>query len=131
MSQTANVPQARRRRIAGERARPNPAQKNMGVKSSDILAWAETIEDDLNRYHRALREKSHTYYLGVKKSSRIPTGIDKIPVAKAQRRNLLRVVAALAAAEGNMRRFRFGHISRFGNPGSKEAIKKTGFNLLE
>jgi hypothetical protein len=91
----------------------------------------KVIENDLGVYEKHLREHAQTIYLGIRKASRVPAGIDKIPAARAQRRQCLKVAAACGSGSNAAAAFRYGWVRRLGQPGTKEAIRKQGFDLTQ
>lgn len=111
--------------------RPNPAAGSPGAKASEVLAYVKRIERDEEVSARHLRENAQVIYLGIKKTSRIPKGIDKIPAARRQRRQMLRMAAAAEAKASAARAFRYKWIQTFGSPGSKESIKKGGIDTTQ
>lgn len=109
--------------------RANPSQKHPGRRDVEILAYVEACERDLGIYATNLRENAHLVYLGIKKTSRLPKGVDKIPAARRQRRAMLKMAAGAETAAAAANQFRFSWYQSFGRPGSREGIKKTGIEF--
>lgn len=114
-----------------EGRRANPAAGSPGRKGSEVLEYVERCEKDLRAYADNLRENAQVIYLGVKKTSRVPKGIDKIPAARRQRRQMLKMAAGAEAAANAAQAFRYRWIQTFGRPGSKESIKKGGIDTTQ
>jgi hypothetical protein len=108
-----------------------PAAMSMGAKGSTILLYVRRIERDADAQAKHLRENAQVIYLGIKKTSRIPKGIDKIPAARRQRRQMLKMAAAAEAQANAARVFRYKWIQTFGRPGSAESVKKGGIDTTQ
>lgn len=117
-----------RPRVAGEGKRPNPAARPPGRKGSEVISWIQIIEADLVTYERRLREHSHLIYRGIRKSSKVPGGVDKMYAARAMRRDLLKVSAAAGMSANLAHQFRINWYRRLGQPASR-AIRNQGFDL--
>src|SRR3954462_8912256 len=108
-----------------------PAAMSMGAKGSSILIYVKRIERDADAAAKYLRENAQTIYLGIRKSGRLPKGVDKIPAARRQRRQMLKMAAAAEAEANAAQVFRYKWIQAFGRPGSTESIRKGGIDVTQ
>lgn len=111
--------------------RPHPAVRGPGAKSSDVVAWLSAIERDARRAAHALDEHAVTVYKGIRKSSRVPWGIDKIPAARRMRRHIQRIARAHEYAANSARAARADWIGTFGSPGSVRQVRASGIDFTK
>ncbi len=112
-------------------ARGNPATKSPGGKSSEIIAWFTAIERDCRGAARALDEQAITLAIGVRKSSKLPGGVDKMMAARRIRKHIQRMARAAEYEAQAARAARNEWISIFGEPGSRANIRKQGIDFTK
>jgi hypothetical protein len=107
----------------------NPSTRLPGPTASEILAWAEKVEDSAAVAAKALREEAQIVYMGIRNSGKLPAGIEKIPAARRVRRPLLKTAEMFEASAVAMRTFRHAWLSQFGDPNSINNRRKRGIDV--
>lgn len=107
----------------------NRSTRLPGPKASEILRWAEQVEDDAAAAAKALREEAQIVYLGIRNSGRLPAGIEKIPAARRVRRPLLKAADTAEGVAVSMRTFRHAWLAQFGDPNSVANRRKRGIDV--
>lgn len=107
----------------------NPSTRLPGPKASEILAWAERAEDSAVAAGKAFREEAQIVYIGIKNSSKLPFGVEKIPAARRQRKILLKAADTADGVAVYLRSFRHAWLSQFGDPNSLANRRKRGIDV--
>jgi hypothetical protein len=84
--------------------RAHPATRGDWKTATDVIAWAQACARDSGRGAAATDEAAVKLYFEIKKSSKVPAGLNKLTVAIAARRELRRCARHLEAAEKSYRR---------------------------
>jgi hypothetical protein len=95
---------ARASRAAPPTQRAHPASKGGWKTATDVIAWAQACARDSGRGAAATDEAAVKLYFEIKRSSKVPAGLNKLTVAIAARRELRRCARHLEAAEKSYRR---------------------------
>lgn len=111
------------------------------VKSAAASDMGQSLTSLRTYYHRVLgegragkvacQERAQTVYLGIKKSSKVPFGVDKIMAARRQRKAILRMAAGYEMVELGAKAA-IGMLNHdFGQTGSQQRIRNAGFDLTK
>jgi hypothetical protein len=106
------------------------AARDMGKSLSSLRAYYRGIVGEGRAGKTAARERAQTVYLGVKKSSKYPFGVDKMMAARRQKKAMLRIAAGYemvelgAAAAIGMLNHDFG-------ANAAQQLRNNGFDLTK
>jgi hypothetical protein len=75
------------------------AAKEMGKNLTTLRTYYRGIMAEGRAGKVACQERAQTVYLGIKKSSKFPYGVDKIMAARRQRKAILRMAAGYEMVE--------------------------------
>lgn len=107
------------------------ATSDMGNSLSSLRAYYTRIMAESRASAATLRERAQTVYLGIKKSSKMPGGVDKIMAARKQRKAILRMAVGYEMAE-QAAKAAIGMLNaEFGTPGTQQNLRRTGFDMTK
>lgn len=105
------------------------ATSDMGNTLTSLRAYYSRNLAEGRGGARACRERAQTVYLGIRKSSKVPYGLDKLLAARRQRKAMLRMAAGYEMVE-LAAKAAIGMLNAdFGTPGSQQHARKTGFDM--
>lgn len=110
------------------------------VKSAAAGDMGRTLSTLRTYYHRimaegragktASQERAQTVYLGVKRSSKLPGGVDKILAARRQRKAMLRIAAGYEMVE-LAAKAAIGMLNHDFGATSAQQLRNNGFDLTK
>lgn len=117
------VPNANGRAGGSRGTRRHPAHGGSGNKISDVFGWEKKLEDDSKAGSSIVYEEAQAVYRGIRNSSKVPGGLDKLGAARRQRRLLNRAAAALEEAGKNFRAARVAGTKDLGSAQERKGNK--------
>jgi hypothetical protein len=113
------------------RSTGHPITKEIGSTTSEILGTLKAAESHDLRAASACYEAATTLYVGIKRTSSKPFGLDVLVLARRMRRGMNRAAAAHEAAARSHRMTAQVLRSALGSSDQARKVRKTGIDLTK